>query len=132
LAAHVLIDLSRPQGGVTIGVVGPCAAGKSTLIKGLNSIGISARHIAQEHSYVPDMWLRLTHPQILVFLDVSYPVSKSRRNLDWTEADYLEQHRRLRHARAHADLYINTDDLTPEAILQLVMDRLQKRGSFKK
>src|SRR5512146_2224786 len=101
-----------------IGIVGPCAAGKSTLISSLHALGIPARHIAQEHSYVPDMWLRLTHPEILVYLDVSYLVSKSRRSLNWSEADYLEQCRRLEHARRHANVYINTDDLTPNDVLQ--------------
>jgi ABC-type cobalamin/Fe3+-siderophores transport system ATPase subunit len=113
-----------PKEDVLIGVVGPCASGKSTLISNLNSVGISARHIAQEHSYVQDMWQRITHPSILVFLDVSYPMSKARRNLDWTEKDYLEQHRRLQHARLHANLYIDTDPLTPSEVLQAVIAAL--------
>lgn len=111
---------------MVIGVVGPCAAGKSTLISGLSNVGISARHIAQEHSYVPDMWLRITHPEFLIFLDVSYLVSMARRRLNWSEADYLEQCRRLEHARCHANLYIDTDDLTPTAILETVIAQLPK------
>jgi hypothetical protein len=114
----------NPQAGVLIGVVGPCAAGKSTLISGLDAIGISARHIAQEHSYVPDMWLRLTHPKFLVYLYVSYPVSKRRRKLDWSERDYLEQLNRLAHARKFATLYIDTDPLAPQDVLDTVISRL--------
>ncbi len=69
-----------------IGVVGPCAAGKSTLIAGLTRLGYRTRHIAQEHSYVKDMWQRLTNPDILVFLDASYPTTCQRRKLDWTRS----------------------------------------------
>jgi len=99
-----------------IGVVGPCAAGKSTLIAILRSHGIAVRHIAQEHSYVQAMWQRLTNPDLLVFLDVSYPETMKRRRLNWQEGEYQEQQRRLSHARAHADIYIYTDGLTPEEI----------------
>ncbi len=96
------------------------------MIAGLDMLGISARHIAQEHSYVQDMWLRLTHPEFLIYLDVSFLVSKSRRKLDWSEADYHEQCRRLEHARQHADLYIDTDPLSPEAVLEVVIAKLPR------
>ena len=104
-----------------IGVVGPCGAGKSTLVKGLSQHGFIARHIAQEHSYVPTMWKRIVNPDILIYLDASFPVSTSRRKLDWTPEDYNEQLVRLHHAREHADLYINTDLLTPQQILEQVL-----------
>ncbi len=104
-----------------IGVVGPCAAGKSTLIQGLNARGYLAKHIAQEHSYVPDMWLRLTHPDVLVYLAVSYPLTVQRRKLDWTLEEYTEQIHRLRHARQHADINLDTDPLTPAEVLERVI-----------
>lgn len=109
-----------------IGVAGPCAAGKSTLIAGLEAHGFRARHIAQEHSYVPDMWQRLTRPDILIFLDVSFPVACQRRKLDWSEADYAEQQRRLSHARAHAHLYLDTTSLNQKQVLEQVLDFLKK------
>ncbi len=112
-----------------IGIVGPCAAGKSTLIENLDRLGYRTRHIAQEHSYVPDMWQRLTHPDLLIFLDASYPVTCKRRNIDWSEADYAEQHRRLAHAREHADLYLQTDDLTSQEVLQRVVNFIQNGQS---
>ncbi len=112
-----------------IGIVGPCAAGKSTLIENLTSLGYRTRHIAQEHSYVPDMWQRLTHPDLLIFLDASYPVTCKRRNIDWSETDYAEQQRRLAHAREHADLYVMTDDLASEEVLQRVVNFIQNRQS---
>ena len=104
-----------------IGVVGPCASGKSTLIANLVSHGLNARHIAQEHSYVANMWQRLTNPDLLIFLDVSYLVTLQRRNLNWTVDEYLEQHRRLAHARHHAHLYLPTDQLNQQEVLEAVL-----------
>ena len=109
-----------------IGVVGPDAAGKSTLIAGLSRLGYRTRHIAQEHSFVKDMWQRLTNPQILIFLDVSYITSCHRRKLDWTEADWQEQQDRLSHARANANLYLDTDNLTAEQVLNRVVEFIRK------
>jgi len=59
------------------------------LIAGLTRLGYCTRHIAQEHSYVKDMWQRLTNPDMLVFLDVSYATTCQRRKLDWTKADWV-------------------------------------------
>ena len=110
-----------------IGVVGVCASGKSTLIVGLESRGYRARHIAQEHSYVKDMWKRITNPDVLIFLDASYPVTVKRRQLNWLEADWAEQQRRLSHAREHADLTIQTDQRNVDEVLAEV---LQFIGEF--
>jgi len=115
-----------------IGVVGPCAAGKSTLIAGLTRLGYRSRHIAQEHSYVKDMWQRLTDPDVLVFLDASYPTTCQRRKLDWTEADWQEQQQRLRHAREHADLYLDTDKLPAEEVLEQVVEFVRRAGEIKR
>ncbi|MEJ5240401.1 MAG: hypothetical protein WHS87_04320 [Anaerolineales bacterium] len=107
-----------------IGVVGPCGAGKSTLIAGLSRHGYTCRHIAQEHSYVPDMWLRLSHPDVLIFLNASYETTVRRRALNWTMEEYQEQQRRLAHARAHADLIVETDELSIEEVLGRVLEFL--------
>lgn len=112
---------------VKIGVVGPCTSGKSTLINNLRKVNLDARHIAQEHSYVPTMWQRITNPDILIFLDVSYPMSIKRRRFDWTPGEYDEQHRRLAHAREHADLYLMTDSLTEQEVLNSVLVFLRDR-----
>ncbi len=103
-----------------IGVVGPCGAGKSSLVDGLKPHGYQIRPIAQEHSYVPDMWKRLTNPDILIYLDVSYENTIRRRQLDWTYNEYLEELRRLRHARQHADYYLDTNPLTFEEVIQVI------------
>jgi len=104
-----------------IGIVGPCGSGKSTLTSALDSLGYQTRHIAQEHSYVKDMWKRITNPDLLIFLQVSYPVSLQRRPMNWTEADYNEQQRRLSHAREHADLYLETDNFAIKEVLEQVL-----------
>ena len=113
-------DKPPSTSGLLVGVVGVCASGKSTLIAGLEKRGYRTRHIAQEHSYVKDMWKRLTNPDILVFIDASYPVTLQRRLFNWTEEDWTEQQRRLRHAREHADLYLDTSNLTIEQVLERV------------
>ncbi len=119
------VDASK--GKLLIGVVGPCGAGKTTLVEGLISLGYRARHIAQEHSYVKDMWKRLTNPDILVFLEASYPTTCQRRKLNWTEAEWQEQQNRLSHARAHADLVLETDELAIEAVLARVIRFVEQR-----
>jgi cytidylate kinase len=109
---------------LSIGVVGPCAAGKSTLIEGMKENGFVVKHIAQEHSYVKDMWERLTDPDVLIYLDVSYIQSKLRRDMNWTNKEFLDQVQRHRHAKANADLYIDTEDLTPQEVLNMVLNYL--------
>jgi cytidylate kinase len=99
-------------------VVGVCASGKSTLIKAMEARGFRMRHIAQEHSFVKDMWKRLSNPDVLIFLDASYETTLERRRYNWTEADWAEQQRRLLHAREHADLYIDTDHMSAKQVLE--------------
>ena len=110
-----------------IGIVGPCGAGKSTLLAGLEKHGYVCRHIAQEHSYVQAMWQIITKPELLIYLHASFLVSTARRKLDWQEKDHTEQLRRLAHAREHADLLIETDDLSPEQVLQKALDFLANK-----
>jgi deoxyadenosine/deoxycytidine kinase len=106
---------------MVIGVVGPCGAGKSSLVAGLKAEGIVVRHIAQEHSYVPDMWKRLTNPDILIYLDVSYENTIRRRKLGWTYSEYAEQLHRLVHARKYADLYLDTNLMTRDEVLETAL-----------
>jgi deoxyadenosine/deoxycytidine kinase len=110
-----------------VGVVGPCGSGKSTLIAGLERTGYRCRHIAQEHSYVPYMWKRITNPDVLIFLDASFVVCTERRRLTWFESDYLAQLRRLAHARQHADLIIETDFLSTDEVLTRAIDFLREK-----
>lgn len=107
-----------------IGIVGPCGAGKTTLVNALQNLNLQARHIAQEHSYVPKMWQRIAHPDILIFLDASYRETIRRRNLTWTLEEYEEQQLRLSHARANANLYIFTDFLSITQVIEKVVSFL--------
>jgi deoxyadenosine/deoxycytidine kinase len=107
-----------------IGVVGPCGAGKSSLVAGLRARGFRAKPIAQEHSYAPSMWQKITAPDILIFLEVSYPHTISRRKLDWTPVEYEIQLTRLSHAREHANLVVQTDELSIPEVLNVVISFL--------
>lgn len=111
-----------------IGLVGPCGAGKTTLTALLTQRGYQVRHIAQEHSYVPYMWQRLTQPDVLIYLDVSFEKTIERRKLNWSIEEYEEQLRRLAHARQHADLHIQTDSLTPEQTLDQILQYLMAKS----
>jgi deoxyadenosine/deoxycytidine kinase len=104
-----------------IGVVGACGTGKSELVTRLNQHGYRASHIAQEHSYAPRMWKQLSNPDILVFLKVSYSMTLKRKNFDWSEKEYQEQIHRLRHAKNHADLEIDTDHLTLDEVFEAIL-----------
>jgi len=109
-----------------IGIVGHCGSGKSTLIAKLEEHGYACRHIAQEHSYVQAMWQIISKPDILIYLHASFPVSTARRKLKWQIKDHEEQSRRLSHAREHAHIIIDTDDLTPDQVLDKALNFLNK------
>ena len=103
--------------GQLIAVVGPCASGKSLLVKHLRLAGYNAREVLQEHSYVLTMWKQVTAPDWLIYLDVSWRVACQRRSIGAGPGWWLELSTRLRHAREHSDLYIQTDDIGPDQVL---------------
>lgn len=108
-----------------VAVVGVCAAGKSTLAHNLRARGWNARQVAQEHSYAPDMWRRITDPDVLIYLDAQLATIRLRRRDPDFPAWLLEAERyRLRHARQHCAIYLPTDDLTPEEVLARVLAAL--------
>lgn len=108
-----------------IAVVGPCATGKSTLVAALKTAGFEARHVAQEHSYVPNMWQVISQPDFLIFLDADYDTLRRRRpNTDFQPPHLAEQRRRLAHARAHCHLYIDTTALSPGEVRDRVLSFL--------
>ena len=112
--------------GLRVAVVGPCSAGKSTLVSALRAANYDTRHVAQEHSGIKDLWRRLYPPDVLVFLDADFPTIKQRRpGTAGTPARLTTQHRRLAHARQHCDLYINTSPLTIEQVREQVFNFLQ-------
>jgi ribose 1,5-bisphosphokinase PhnN len=118
---------SQRETSPLIGVVGPCGAGKSTLIRGLEKHGYRCRHIAQEHSYARQMWKIIAKPDLLIYLECNFENSTKRRNLNWIPADHEEQLRRLEHAHEHADIIIDTNTLDEDGVLSQALTRLQSR-----
>ncbi len=108
-----------------VGVVGPCGAGKSTLVAQLKD-RYNIRAISQEHSYVPDMWRRVRPTDVLIYLDANIETIAARRKISWGQKRLDELNHRLRHARAHADLYLPTDELSPDEVISEVSKFLDK------
>ncbi len=108
-----------------VGVVGPCGAGKSTLVTALRNRRIRAHEVVQEHSYVPAMWQLITRPDLLIYLGVSRQEAQRRKGREMPVAYWRKLTDRLAHARAHADLVVETDPLTPEAVLAQVLSFLE-------
>ncbi|NOX63964.1 MAG: hypothetical protein GXP42_18780, partial [Chloroflexi bacterium] len=96
---------------------------------GLRALGYRAHQIAQEHSGVPDLWRRREPPDALIYLDASGPTARRRYpHLDLHDAYLSQERQRLAHALKHADCYIQTDDLTPEQVLERALNCLQALG----
>jgi hypothetical protein len=121
--------MNRSEKAITVGLVGPCKSGKTLLKRGLNDHGFLVKHIAQEHSYVSDMWQRIAKPDVLIFLEVSYQETLKRSTLSWSENEYSQQIVRLSHAFQHADLIINTSGQTPQQVLNTALEFLAKHKS---
>jgi cytidylate kinase len=111
----------------SITVVGPCASGKSTLVRGLHERGYaSARLVAQEHSGVRNLWAWHGQPDALIYLDVGVEtINRRQHRTDWTQDALDEQRHRLRAARQACHLYLLTDDLTIPQVLEKVIDFLE-------
>ena len=117
---------SEEGSSLRVAVVGPCASGKSTLVSALRDAGYDARHVAQDHSFVSDMWRRVSQPDILIYLDVTYEAIKRRRpKTTYRPADLIEQEKRLAHARENCDFLIDTTPLTPSEVLQAALRNLE-------
>ena len=111
-----------------IAVVGPCAAGKTTLATRLRALGYDVRHCLQEHSQVADMWQRISRPQVLIYLDVSHERSLLRKANGPSALEWQAQQVRLAHARRHCTLYIDTDPLSIVQVYQRAQDMLDRLG----
>ncbi len=109
-----------------VGITGPCASGKTTLASNLKQAGYTAKPIAQEHSDIPDMWAKLSHPDVLIFLEISQDVAEARRNQTLRKGWLDHQMKRLSHARDHADLIINTDQYDADEVLNYVLAYLNQ------
>ena len=107
-----------------IAIVGVCASGKTTLVAGLREAGYDAYNVAQEHSCVHNFWAK-KNPDLLVMIDATLPAIHKRRLVYWGEDRLVTQHKRLADAKAHADLYIQTDELDAEAVRQKVIEFIE-------
>lgn len=112
-----------------VAVAGPCGAGKSTLVAVLRPQGYAIRSVAQEHSYVPDMWRRVSRTDVLIYLDATIETVNRRRGRTWPQSVLDTLNHRLRHARTHADFYLPTDDLGIEAVARRVSAFLDSIGA---
>jgi GTPase SAR1 family protein len=121
-----LDEAARRQ--LDIVVVGPCAAGKTTLVNGLIARGFDgARLVVQEHSVFRNLWARRGRPDALVYLDVQAATMNRRQGrTDWTDAARAEQWLRLESAQRECDLYLPTDDLTIPQVLEAVVQFLEE------
>jgi CheY-like chemotaxis protein len=104
-------------------VAGVCVSGKTTLVKSLRELGIDAHNVAQEHSVVKNLWNH-KNPDILVVLDAHMPAIRQRRIVPWGEERLAVQRGRLCDAYEHADLYIQTDELSKDDIVQSVLEHI--------
>jgi hypothetical protein len=74
------------------------------------------------------MWRVISNPDILIYLHVSYPETLKRKRFRWSEKEYQEQLHRLRHAHENADLHIDTDPLSPEEVLKIILSEISEPG----
>jgi GTPase SAR1 family protein len=107
-------------------VVGPCAAGKSTLVTALRELGYDAHASGQEHSEIAMLWQH-SHPDVLIALEVDISAVRERRGGSWPEWLHDRQVRRLAAASRAADLAIDTTVLSPQTVVDRVVAYLQRR-----
>lgn len=107
-----------------VGIVGPCAAGKTTLQNNLIRLGVDARAIGQEHSEVQTMWRQITNPDVLIYLDATRPTICARLHVRWEQDHIDEQNRRLSDARSNADFFLDTNQLSIAQVCDQVVDFL--------
>ena len=118
---------SAVENNFRIAVVGACASGKSTLVSSLRKAEYEVHHVAQEHSYVPDMWQRICQPDLLIYLDVNYETIRARKpHLDFQPEHLVEQNQRLAHARQHCQLYLDTNELSASEVQTQTLSFLEQ------
>ena len=106
-------------------IVGVSASGKSTLVQGLREAGYNARSVSQEHTEVQDLWRRIRPPAILIYLDVNLTTQRQRRpDVTWNQANVEVEQQRLAHARAAADLIVDTSSIAASDTLARALDFL--------
>ena len=117
--------LPRATDSRRIVVVGPCAAGKSTLVAALRALGYDARVSGQEHSAIPNLWQH-SHPDVLIALDVDIAAVRDRRGSEWPEWLHDLQVQRLNVATSAAYVAIDTTGLRAQVVVDRVVAFLEK------
>lgn len=116
-----------PESLGRISVVGPCASGKSTVVRALRMHGYDAHVTSQEHSAVPKLWSR-NEPAILIALQADLETIRlRRRNPRWSQSIWRAQQLRLADAYANADFVENTSNRSTNAVVQDVLQFLESR-----
>ncbi|MBA3451323.1 MAG: hypothetical protein H0T18_08940 [Chloroflexia bacterium] len=126
MKAHEHERFSAAADPRTIVVVGPCASGKSTLVNALRELGYNARASGQEHSEIASLWRHLA-PDVLISLDAAISAVRDRRDSAWPEWLHDVQVQRLSEATNAADLAIDTTELDPQTVVNMVLDFLRDR-----
>ena len=106
-------------------VVGPCAAGKSTLVTALRALGYDAHVSGQEHSEIATLWQH-SEPDVLIALDVDISAVRARRGDGWPEWLHDLQVQRLAAASRAANFAIDTTLLSPQSVVDRVVAYLQR------
>jgi GTPase SAR1 family protein len=109
-------------------VVGPCAAGKSTLVSALRTRGYDAHVSGQEHSEIATLWQH-SEPDVLIALDVDISAVRARRGDGWPEWLHDLQVQRLAAASRAANFAIDTTLLSPQSVVDRVVAYLQRSGA---
>ena len=104
-------------------IVGPCGSGKTTLFEGIQ--GYAVLEFNQEHRFFIKAWKK-KNADILIYLDATSETSRARGKKMRPEEHY-KQTGRLKHARENCDLYIPTDNLTIDEVLEYTMTFLSSR-----
>ena len=110
-------------------VVGPCASGKPTSVRGSRSHGFDARACAQEHSAVRTLWRHQGRPT-LILLTAGQESTRLRRHAAWRKVVHTAHIARLAVAKANADLIIVTDDLSSGGVLRTAVAFLAGSGTL--
>jgi predicted ATPase len=105
-------------------VVGPCGVGKSTLAARLRKRGLPARSVAQEHSTVPDLFMRHGEGEApwVVYLAATLPSVRSRRpDVALGAPQYRAELDRLARAKRAAHVIVHTDGIDADEVERRVV-----------
>ena len=102
-------------------IVGPCASGKSTLVRALRMHEYDAHATSQEHSAIPTLW-STRQPTTLIALQADLESVRLRRqDARWSREIWIEQQERLLNAFENADYIANTSNRNANDVVRDVL-----------